>query len=277
MEVMWLVVACLGLMRNFFLWVSSIKVEAIEPTLYCTRWFAAIVGWKRLQDFCWGCEISPLGCWTGGIAVDSSKIHWPFEDSRPLKGPFVLLKGAMKPKCWKHFRFFLNQSYTQTKCWKFQVFFWKWLNLIIHDISISSWILPHVAGDGGGGCTKECQKTPQMCKKKEEFRVIVETGSVWMWGGKGHEKKTPPIAWIDVYFNLFREDSIRPKSCVGIPPRETAGFRTLIRALCEPWRTSNRFSHLLVGFRAWIKFAPVARWKGKWKEIRGITSKKGCI
>ena len=37
------------------------------------------------------------------------------------------------------------------------------------------------------------ENPPGMCKKRVSS-VMAETGSVWMWGGKGHEKKTPPIA-----------------------------------------------------------------------------------
>lgn len=172
---MWFVVVAwfLGSHADFFVnffhqsW-SNRTYPVLHPVICCDCWLEKT---SRFFFGGWNFPIGMLGrrnsCWF------IKKIHWFFEDSRPPKGPLVLLKGVMKPKCWKHFRFFLNQSYTQTKCWKFQVsffFVWEWLNLIIHDISISSWILPPRCRRRRGRMHQRVPENPQMCKKKSEFR-----------------------------------------------------------------------------------------------------------
>lgn len=123
----------------------------LHPVICCDGWLA-----KTSRFFFGGGEASPLGgCWTGGIAAGSSKIHWFFEDSRPLKGPFVLLKGAMKPKCWNFQVSFFCLGMVESNDQRSQH---PWSKV---NFGRPSWILPPVAGDGGGGCTKECQKTPR--------------------------------------------------------------------------------------------------------------------
>ena len=84
------------------------------------------------------------------------------------------------------------------------------------------------------------ENPPGMCKTKGGIRC-----------GCGEEKamKRRPLQLPELMFlYVFTETSIRPKSCVGIPLRELAGFRTLIRALCEPGRTSKRIFSSFGGF-----------------------------
>lgn len=168
----------------WFLGFLPYEVEAIEPTLYCTRWFVAIVGWKRLQRFFLGgvkfCH------WGDGGQAEELLIHQKSIDSLRtqdhLRDLSFFWRGQWNQNAGNNSDFSWTKVIPQTKCWKFQVSFFclgmvesndqryqhPWSKV---NFGISSWILPHVAGDGGGGCTKECQKTPLECaKKKSEFR-----------------------------------------------------------------------------------------------------------
>ena len=68
---------------------------------------------------------------------------------------------------------------------------------------------------------------------------------------------------------------VQKNDICGIPLREMAGFRTLIRALCEPGRTSKRIFPSFGGFWGLDQICTSCKMKGKMKRNPGNHQQKG--